>query len=326
MQHPGFDLDLWRGRLLRAVDDSSVTPAFRVSGGLLTDSPISIIVAEHYRAAAAAYGARLGARAPVDRFVFGKGHAVARHLTKINGLPYRPKGRPWPRDCHGAVMTFLTQFCFADSRDLVGELPGDVLCVFARTESGRYSIERCAGKVDFDRTEFGEFMVDPNSDMDSLLFEWHPLGLDDLPGPADVPEPRTFFPTCYALCYRSSDYIDDVSAANEVRAVVPSEYLSENEFVKQFTLRALVRHTGMKIGGLPFWYGKSLLEVDARFLASFSGVNLAVGWPYPWANVPEPVRLDECIARENFLDFRDGCCINLFLKEDGAVHWTAEFL
>jgi hypothetical protein len=58
---------------------------------ILCDSPISVVAVEHYRAKAAASG-DLGPSVPVDKFVFGKGEPPQRHLTKVNGLPYRPAG------------------------------------------------------------------------------------------------------------------------------------------------------------------------------------------------------------------------------------------
>jgi hypothetical protein len=325
MLHPEFDLDVWRSRLSRAIDDPTVPPAFRISGRLFTDSPVSIVVAEQFRAMAAARGAHLGPSVPVDRFVFGKGEAPSRHLTKVNGLPYRPKGRPWPRDRHGAVMTFLTQLCFADSRDALGELPGDVLCVFARTESGKFVVRPGSDEVIFDRTEWGNFMIDPSYDPACLAFEWYPLGLEDLPGAADLPEPRTVFPTCYALRYRSYDYVDGLDAVDKLRAIVPLELLEDHDFESESTLRALACYPGMKIGGVPFSYGQPRPETDARFLGSFSGVNLACGCPYPWANVPEPLGFTEYLRSENFLDIRDGFHVNLFIAADGSVEWTVEF-
>ncbi|MCA9289892.1 MAG: hypothetical protein KDA25_02120, partial [Phycisphaerales bacterium] len=47
---------------------------------------------------------------------------------------YWPVSRPWPiHEQHPAV--FLGQLCFADSRDLAGDLPGDVLLIFGSCTS-----------------------------------------------------------------------------------------------------------------------------------------------------------------------------------------------
>ena len=48
--------------------------------------------------------------------------------------------------------------------------------------------------------------------------------------------------------------------------------------------------------------------------------------PYPWVNQPQPLSRHNSIADENFLILRDGCCINLFLKQDGTIDWYPDFL
>src|SRR5262249_53652498 len=71
---------------------------------------------------------------PVDLFVFCKGEPPRRDLTKIGGLPYWPARREWPRAESGAPMAFVAQINFADSRDITGTLPGDLLLVFGEPE------------------------------------------------------------------------------------------------------------------------------------------------------------------------------------------------
>jgi hypothetical protein len=70
---------------------------------------------------------RTGRTVPTDVFVFGKGEAPRRDCTKVGGVPYWPADRPWPRTPEGEPYLFLAQFNFADSRDLVTGLPGEVL-------------------------------------------------------------------------------------------------------------------------------------------------------------------------------------------------------
>lgn len=119
---------------------------------------------------------------PIDVFVFARGEPEHRHVTKIGGMPYRPSDEPWPT-CKGpsdpslaeivppagAPMTFLAQFCFEGSRDITGDLPGDVLLVF--TEDDTYETE-------------------PH-------FEWYPLGLSDLVSQSQIPYQTSPFVTCF---------------------------------------------------------------------------------------------------------------------------------
>lgn len=67
---------------------------------------------------------------PTDVFVWAAGEAPDPRMTKIGGRPFLPSGAQWPHGPAGP-MTFVAQFGFGDSRDLVGRLPGDVLMVFA---------------------------------------------------------------------------------------------------------------------------------------------------------------------------------------------------
>jgi hypothetical protein len=74
-------------------------------------------------------GVRAPHGVPADWFVWGTGEGPYRAVTKLGGVPYLPTAMPWPeRD--GTVGDFYAQLVFADSRDLVPELPGDVLLVF----------------------------------------------------------------------------------------------------------------------------------------------------------------------------------------------------
>ena len=88
--------------------------------------PYHLAVIEQYRDERAA-NLIVPERVETDVFVFAKGEPKTRAVTKVGGLPYWPKNRDWPCGKDGDPLTFLAQVCFADSHDLVGALPGDVL-------------------------------------------------------------------------------------------------------------------------------------------------------------------------------------------------------
>ncbi|MFC1757610.1 DUF1963 domain-containing protein [Planctomycetota bacterium] len=125
-----------------------------------------------------------------DVFVFARGEPDHRHVTKIGGLPYRPANEPWPT-CSGAPegtapdlveyfqprgtpMSFLAQFSFVGSSDIVGNLPGDILLIF---------------------TEGDTFGTD-------LHFEWYSSNLTNLIAPNQVPEGRSPFNPSYGYICR----------------------------------------------------------------------------------------------------------------------------
>lgn len=127
----------------------------------------------------------------VDVFVFELGEPEQRHVTKIGGLPYRPANLPWP-ECPGTddpklapytqpagtPMLFVAQFCFAGSRDIAGELPGDVLLIFVEDDS---------------------FGSRPH-------YEWYPLGLSDLVTAEQLPDRPSPFMTCFGHRCRMQEF------------------------------------------------------------------------------------------------------------------------
>ncbi|MEM7227474.1 MAG: DUF1963 domain-containing protein, partial [Planctomycetota bacterium] len=53
------------------------------------------------------------------------------YLTKLGGVPHRESKKRWPMNRDGQPCTFVAQFCFADSRDIIStKLRGDVLLMF----------------------------------------------------------------------------------------------------------------------------------------------------------------------------------------------------
>lgn len=71
-----------------------------------------------------------GHAVPADVFLLGTGEAPSREWTKIGGLPFWPRDRPWPHGDTQKPLPFLAQFNFRDSLDIVGQLPGDLLVLF----------------------------------------------------------------------------------------------------------------------------------------------------------------------------------------------------
>jgi hypothetical protein len=150
---------------------------------------------------------------PTDVFVFGQGEPGRREGTKFGGLPYWPASQEWPRAAAGTPLTFIGQLCFADSRDIVGNVPGDVLMVFGPKES--------------------EYLDADGSD---LRFFWRDVGDDDLMSPAAMPQVEFPLPPMYGIICRTHDY---PGAARMFRRRRRRELLAVLQ--------------GTKIGGAPRW-------------------------------------------------------------------------
>lgn len=189
-------------------------------------------------------------------------------------------------------LRFLAQFNFADSHDLVGPLPGDVLLLFG----------------DYDHPFIKHY-------------EWHPLGLTDLINPTDVPTTgysirNDDFACCYGQIYRTRDYPDGERLCKERFGHVSDDYGQTYVF----------RPKANRIGGMPqFIQGEPNLA--GRLIAVLDGISTCGMSPWPWLNVeqlPEqkPVRRGE--RRDNrftrtFLD--SDASIYLYLCDNGRVAW-----
>jgi|SRR5215467_158836 len=98
--------------------------------GEILIGPVSLAVNEQLRAEAFADNRYRGTRIPTDVFVWQPGEPPNPAMTKVGGIPYRPRSSAWPRDHAGKPIRFIGQFCFADSQDIMGDLPSDVLLIF----------------------------------------------------------------------------------------------------------------------------------------------------------------------------------------------------
>jgi hypothetical protein len=79
---------------------------------------------------------RWGKAEPMDLFLLSLSEPPTRKVTQIGGVPYRDRSRPWPRTPDGEPIPFLAQFDFSESRDIVGDVPADMLLIFGRPEQG----------------------------------------------------------------------------------------------------------------------------------------------------------------------------------------------
>ena len=143
--------------------------------------PGPVAVNEQLRAEAIAAGERPVRRVPTDVMVWAMGEPTNRAVTKIGGLPYRPADVVWPTDENGEPLRFIGQLCFADSRDILPGLPGDVLLVFGDENA---------------------LVEEP----EHLVFEWWPL--TTVPLVSEVPAVDGALGIYHAHLHRTDDWDD----------------------------------------------------------------------------------------------------------------------
>jgi hypothetical protein len=76
-------------------------------------------------------GHETGTSCPTDVFIWAVGADQDMHpaMTKLGGRPFLPQNVPWPTRA-GVAGTFYAQINFEDSKDIIGDVPGDLLLVF----------------------------------------------------------------------------------------------------------------------------------------------------------------------------------------------------
>jgi hypothetical protein len=154
-------------------------------------------------------------------------------------------------------MKFVGQVCFVDSRDVVGDLPGDILAIFANPRHDRL--------WDDDGTERG------------MEFVWLPLGVADLLPAEDLPHVETDWPIdpYYGAIYRTYDYPDLGSDGG---------YFGWDHVA--WSGLGLIDAT--KIGGVP-WWEQGDPGLPGCFLCAQESIQPAFGVPYPYLNVPDEI-------------------------------------
>jgi hypothetical protein len=153
-------------------------------GGEIVTGPREVALVEQLREEAFSKRPYEGRRLATDVFVFARGEAPRRETTKVGGLPYWPAGRAWPTGANGRALTFIAQLCFADSLDLTGPLPGDLLLVFGD-----------------EHAVFGQ-------EVGRLRFEWLPLGVPRLADAQEIPETGLHLLPCHGVVHRTADFPD----------------------------------------------------------------------------------------------------------------------
>ncbi len=240
-------------------------------------------------------------RVPTDVFVFARGEPPRREVTKVGGLPYWPAGRAWPRAASGAPLTFVAQFNFADSRDLAGEVPGDVLLIFNEPEYlSREEMQRVKGPGWVaTRDRYG------GPGLTGMHFAWLSLGINDLIRPGEVPATDWVITPCYGQIHRTYDCI-----------------LGDPESEEYQQHPGVV--CGTKIGGIPCEVQEDpRLFLPGRFLCTLGETLPDLEHPYPYVNVVEPLGLgaDE---EQYALRWGDAGLMHLTVADDGHVYYTID--
>jgi hypothetical protein len=171
--HDRLDLARWVAEYPLAGLD----PDADLTGSGLAASPMTVAYVHQIREQGNAAGIDFGRSVPTDVCLWNWGDSPRREATKIGGIPYWPAAEQWPTAA-GEPFTFVAQFCFADSTDILPALPGDILSVLVE-----------------------------GAGWGSWALRWFRLGEQQL-APHRLPPPFFRIAPCYATLHRTVDYID----------------------------------------------------------------------------------------------------------------------
>jgi hypothetical protein len=261
--------------------------------GQIVTSPWHLTVAELLRREA--LGSEAAGGVPVDVFVFAAGEPPAPHLTKIGGVPFRSRRKPWPTTADGRPLAFVGQLAFVDSRDILAGLPGDVLLVFVDAENRAAADSYVCEWVSLDEGD-----VLSKSELPEIHYTWRPGVMAQKRGL--LPERRRFeLFVCHGHIHRTVDMPDD-----EARfAAYPNPY-------RISVLEAT------KIGGVPRGI-QGAPSVAGRFVASIASVQPIADVAYPWVNEADPLTPK---ARNAIPTWSVGDMGSVYLFEDGGrLRW-----
>lgn len=240
------------------------------------------------------HGIRDPNSAPCDLFVWGTGEPPDRRLTRVGGIPWLPKTTSWP-SIKGIVPSFLCQFDFRDSRDLVGALPGDLLLVFVANEDAVHQ-----------------------GDAKKMRFLWVSADETDVVEPADVPSPtHPFDHVCaWGVKYRS----EDVPSAWEHAYAIAEALENNGGFYRVCMLPVL---WGTKIGGVPYHSQEIQRSVPENYLCQLVSIQPSCDTPWPWINQEKPLTSDSnnggAYSSRSQLMIGDMGELTFYLQKDGSI-------
>jgi len=191
--HPKVDFDHWSSvfpietfqqtsgpRQFSTTEKGDPLDLWKPSGAIIT-SPAHLcnidLVRKKY-----AQTKDLGQPVPVDIFLWSIKPAEKPYLTKLGGVPHRESTKPWPMDASDKPYTFVAQYCFADSKDIISnKIPGDVMLVFFKDADSVY-------------------------DPDAIHVEWSSIELDSPMVADECPSPSFVVPRLSGHIYRTNEY------------------------------------------------------------------------------------------------------------------------
>ena len=229
----------------------------------------------------------LGQPVPVDTIVWRHGPPDKPYLTKTGGVPHRERTLAWPTGPDGNPYTFVAQFCFLDSKDIVSDkLPGDVMLVFFR------DLDSCFG--------------DPGD----IHIEWSSASLRDPCTQADCLESKNPFTVTElsAELHRCNEYPD-----------------GDDAFEKEGYGFLFATSQSTKIGRRTFYIQGDPRRDDQEQICALNSIVPADTWPFTNVeNIPSADYWSEDGWGPYEMMLGDEGCMYFMIDAQGKVTWDMD--
>jgi Domain of unknown function (DUF1963) len=294
--HERVDLARWMReftleREIQEWDSNFPNAEGRGIGGHSITSPRDLAIVEHVRRHMLAT-TDLGRTVPTDIFVMALGEPKLPYLTKVGGVPFRPRTKEWPRAKNGRPFSFLCQHCFIDSVDLFQHrVPGDVLLHFVDSEMALMG------------PECGEWCM-----------EWQNLGDFELLTSDELPTQSFVPPSFHGQVCRYQEYPEDKAFEAFEKTGYSGAYL-------------FATTQATRIGGTTWYIQGEEPARDELLLCTLSSISLNPWTNYPFINHPDPLPFgwSRRAEREGLeLMIGDVGCIYWFLNACGDIRVSSE--
>lgn len=234
----------------------------------------------------------LGEAVPVDIFLWRTGAPEKPYLTKLGGVPHREADRPWPTSAVETPFTFVAQFCFLDSKEIISDkLPGDVMLVFFKDHQSHSGYP------------------------DDVHIEWSNVELKKPLTAADCPKPRFPVPELSGVIYRCNEYPDS-------RDVFKKE--GHNECYLFSTSQST------KIGRETYFIQRDPrgFKLNRELFCALNSIHPSEKWPFTnLKTLPkEPKQTDGDVHGWGKYEmmFYDVGCMYFMIDDLGKVTWTSD--
>jgi len=267
---PGDPLDLWKapGSMITSPDDLCEIELSRQRAAETHD---------------------LGEGVHSHIFLWKTGEPEKPYLTKIGGTPFRPASRAWPTNSHGDPMTFVMQFCFADSKEILPyPTPGDVMLVFMSDSEAFFG-----------------------SDND-IHIEWSDLTIDAPMASDACPKPQWTIPSLTGVLHRTFEYPQSWDVFSRLGHY--EMYLFDTtQSTKISTETHFIQNDPSKPG--------------QKLLCVLNSIHPSEDWPFvDLEKLPEDRDGDKDGDGwgEYQMSFGDAGCIYFFIDRRGRISWSCD--